>query len=183
MKNVFIVHGAFGSPEENWIPWLTSELQKQGYIVTAPKFPTPEGQNYDNWMGVAAPHLEAFNEETVLVGHSIGATFTLCILEELSIQIAKTILVSGFIGLLDNEDFDSINHTISNRDFDWDEIQENSSEFYILHGDNDPYVPVEKAMVLSAKLQTEPILIQNGGHLNADAGFTTFPKLLKVVTN
>ena len=181
MKNAFIIHGAYGKPEENWIPFVRDGLQESDYIVHAPQFPTPEEQNYDNWLSVITPHLDKFTEETVLVGHSIGATFALCILEKLEVTIAKTVLVSGFLGNLNNEQFDSINHTIAERDFAWSLIQANSRQFFVVHGDNDPYVPTEKASELSQHLSVPPIMIPNGGHLNADAGFTEFPLLLDLL--
>ena len=52
MANVFIIHGAYGSPDENWIPWLKKELDKPGCEVYAPKFPTPENHNLDSWSKV-----------------------------------------------------------------------------------------------------------------------------------
>lgn len=183
MKNIFIIHGAFGSPEENWIPWLQSELEGRGYSVTVPVFPTPEGQNYANWMRVIESYLSNFDEETVLLGHSIGATFALSILEKLEIKIKKTILVSGFLGSLDNKEFEAVNHTISEKDFLWGKINQSSKEFSIFHGDNDPYVPTNKATELGLLLDTEPIIIPEGGHLNEDAGFRKFPQLLKIITD
>ena len=29
MSNYLLVHGSFGSPFSNWIPWLRSELEKE----------------------------------------------------------------------------------------------------------------------------------------------------------
>ena len=49
MKNIFIIHGAYGNPEENWIPWLKTELERLGCNVSAPRFPTPENQSLENW--------------------------------------------------------------------------------------------------------------------------------------
>lgn len=44
MKNVLIIHGAYGNPKENWIPWLTAKLEAVRYKVDTPQFPTPENQ-------------------------------------------------------------------------------------------------------------------------------------------
>lgn len=177
MKNAFIIHGAYGKPDENWIPWLKQELEGNGYKVTVPAFPTPDGQNYDNWMQITEPHLTDFNEETILVGHSIGASFTLSVLEKLNIKIKKTVLASGFVGPLGLE-LDEINRTIAERVLDWDKVRANSSELVVLHGKEDPYVPDAKATELGKLLNTEPVFIPNGGHLNETAGFTEFPLLL-----
>jgi len=40
MANIFIIHGAYGNPDENWIPWLKTELEKLGNRVFVPKFPS-----------------------------------------------------------------------------------------------------------------------------------------------
>ena len=180
MKNAFIIHGAYGKPDENWIPWLKQELESNGYKVITPAFPTPAGQNYDNWMQIVEPHLTDFNEETVLIGHSIGASFTLSILEKLNVKIEKTILASGFVGPLGLE-LDEINMTIAEREYDWNKVRSNSVGFVILHGSEDPYVPDAKAAELGKLLDTEPVLIPNGGHLNEAAGFTEFPLLLSQI--
>ena len=39
MKKVVIIHGANGSPEENWFPWLKKELETKGIEVIIPQFP------------------------------------------------------------------------------------------------------------------------------------------------
>lgn len=179
MKNAFVIHGAFGNPKENWIPWLKAQLESREYAVSVPVFPTPEGQNYDNWMRTVEPYLKDFNEDTILVGHSIGATFTLCVLERLDVQIAKTLLVSGFLGSLENEEFDAVNRTIAERSFDWAAIKQHSKEFCIFHGSDDPYVPLTKAAELGQHLDVVPTVIPNGGHLNEAAGFREFPKALQ----
>jgi hypothetical protein len=41
MRNIFIIHGSYGYPEENWFPWLKKELSKLGHRVFVPKFPIP----------------------------------------------------------------------------------------------------------------------------------------------
>lgn len=181
MKNAFIIHGATGNPQENWIPWLKEELEHLGYKVHTPQFPTPDGQNYDNWISVIETYLKDFNEDTLLIGHSIGATFCLAILEKLDIRIAKTILVSGFVGKL-NISFDEINETIAERMYDWQKIKNNSHRFAIYHGTDDPYVPDDKAVELATKLSTKVVMVFMGGHLNLDAGFNTFPTLIREIT-
>ncbi len=30
MKNYFIIHGSFGSSQENWFPWLENKIIERG---------------------------------------------------------------------------------------------------------------------------------------------------------
>jgi predicted alpha/beta hydrolase family esterase len=181
MPNVFIIHGAYGSNQENWIPWLVDELTKEGVKVTAPNFPTPRDQSYDSWLNIILPYSDCFDAESILVGHSIGAAFALCVLEKIDVTIDKTILVSGFLGSLNNPDFDLINKSISGHQFNWSVIKANSRHFQIIHGIDDPYVPPIKSQELSTILGVPAIKIPNGGHLNEQAGFREFPILLDLV--
>lgn len=41
MKIAFIFHGTAGFPEEDWFPRLKGKLEKRGYQVFVPQFPTP----------------------------------------------------------------------------------------------------------------------------------------------
>lgn len=181
MKTALLVHGAFGDPEENWLPWLKQELEKFDYKVIIPTLPTPEEQNLESWMKIAEPYLAELDEESVIVGHSIGATFLLSVLEKLEKPIYAAVFVSGFLNDLGDEQFDSINRTFYQKEFDWDRIKRNAEKVAIFHGSDDPYVPTAQALALARRLETEPIIIPNGGHLNEAAGFTEFPELLEEV--
>jgi predicted alpha/beta hydrolase family esterase len=51
-------------------------------------------------------------------------------------------------------------------------------ETYKYNSDNDQYVPLQKGSELADNLGVELMVVKNGGHLNADSGFTEFPQLL-----
>jgi len=172
---VVIIHGAYGYPEENWFPWLRIELQKLGHDVVVPRFPTPEGQNLKSWMSIIKRY--QIDDNTILVGHSIGAAFILRILERNRAKAAY--LISGFLGALDNEDVDTINATFFEKPFDWDEIKSNCKKIVMFSSDNDPYVPVKKRDELAERLGIKPVIVKGAGHFNAKAGYTKFELLLK----
>ena len=181
MKTALIIHGAFGSPNENWIPWLKTELESQGYEVFTPVFPTPERQSLENWNAVLQDYLPKLNQASLLVGHSIGTVFALSVLEQLDEPVKSTVLVSGFLSDLGNKSFDSINTSFYSKDFNWEQIKLNGGNISVIHGNNDPYVPIEQAESLSSKLGVILEIIENGGHLNEGAGFKEFPQLLKLI--
>lgn len=177
MKNVFIIHGAYGYPGENWFPWLKKELEKEGYNVIVPTFPTPENQNLNNWLKVIGNYKKYFDQDTIVVGHSIGAGFLLNVIERLERPIRSAFLVSGWTGLL-NDSLDEINKTFIDKQFDWNKIKKNCQKFYVYNSDNDPYVPLKLGQDLAKNLEADLILVKNGGHIGSKAGFTEFPLLL-----
>jgi len=183
MKNAIIIHGTYGNPDENWFPWLKTELEKIGYKVYVPTFPTPENQNLKSWIGVIENYHIEFNKETIIIGHSVGASFILSILESLDSPIRAAFLVSGFLGLLGNEEFDNLNYTFTTKPLNWKKIQNNVGKIFIYHSNNDPYVPIEQARMLAKHLNVNPVIIENGGHFNKEAGYKEFPKLLLNIKN
>ncbi len=177
--NIFIFHGAYGNSEENWIPWLRNSLEKIGHNVFSPNFPTPENQSLENWSKVFEGYRKYLKEDSILIGHSIGVAFLLNILENIDFQIRASYLVSGFIELLDNPIFDSINKTFISKEFDFDKIKNHSKNFTIVHSDNDPYVSLEKSQNLAYKLGVQVNLIHGAGHFNIDSGYNRFDVLLE----
>src|SRR3989344_7038916 len=77
MVNVFIIHGSYGHPDENWFSWLKKELEKLGCKVFVPRFPTPEGQNLDSWMKVISGYDDLLDNNSIIVGHSMGCALIL----------------------------------------------------------------------------------------------------------
>ncbi|MBN1502756.1 serine hydrolase family protein [Candidatus Woesearchaeota archaeon] len=178
---VFIIHGAYGSPQENWIPWLKFELKKIKSEVIIPAFPTPEGQSLKNWMSVFERYLEELDEDTILIGHSIGATFVLRVLEKIKKQIKASFLVAGVLSYLNIEEFDNINRTFIEKEFNTKKIRQNCKKFYIINSDNDPYIPLDKAERLAQELNTKVIIVKNAGHFNIKAGYAKFEFLLEKI--
>ena len=182
---IFIIHGAYGSPQENWFPWLKDKLEEKGHTVFVPNFPTPENQSLSSWMKVFEDNFNSIDEDTIFVGHSLGPAFILSILEKLSIlkPIRACFFVAGFIGLLCNEEFDKINETFTKKEFDWEKIKKTCNNFYLFNSTNDPYVPLEKGEELAEKLNGELIKMDNAGHFNEDAGYNKFEEILKYIEN
>ena len=183
MLNILIIHGAYGYPGENWFPWLKKELKDLGYNVLVPRFPTPENQTLESWMRVFSDYRKYLNEDSIVIGHSLGPAFLLNVLENLDIKIRAAFFVSGFTGLLNNPEFDEINKSFTDKSFDWNKIKNNCRRFHVFHGDDDPYVPLEKAREFAKNLNTNLNVIRNGGHLNEKSGYLRFDLLLEEIKN
>jgi hypothetical protein len=176
MSNVFIFHGVGGQPEENWFPWLKRELEKLGHKVIVPQFPTPNGQTLENWLKVLENYKPDLNQDSILIGHSLGVSFVLNVIERQPVKAA--FLVGGFIGKIGHF-FDNQMKTFTQREFDWASIKQNCPKFHIYNSDNDPYIRVDKAEELSAKLATPVTYVKGAGHFNQVAGYLEFPLLLE----
>jgi predicted alpha/beta hydrolase family esterase len=184
MTNVFIIHGAYGNPDENWIPWLKGELEKLNYNVIVPKFPTPENQNLKNWLDVFSKYNndKFLNSDTIFIGHSIGVAFLLNVLESKKMKkIKSAYFIAGFTGKLNNPKFDIINESFANKIFDWNAMKSNCNRIFVYHSDNDPYVPLAKAEDLAKNLNVKVNLVKNAGHFGTKAGYTKFELLLEKI--
>ena len=172
-----IIHGAYGSPDDNWIPWLKLRLEEEGHEVIIPKFPTPKGQSLDSWMKILDTC--EIDEKTILIAHSIGCALILRKLETSARKIEAAFLVAGFVGKIADEKFDKLNSSFFETEFDWDMIKQNANHFFVYASDNDPYVNLEKEKSLAKHLAVEPQIIKGAGHFNTKAGYDTFFKLLE----
>ena len=110
MKKAFIIHGAYGNPNENWFPWLKKELESLDYKVISPTFPTPENQSLENWNKVFEEYKDQLDENTIMIGHSLGCPFILNVVQNTNTKIKAIYLVAGFHTQLDHP-IDEINKT------------------------------------------------------------------------
>jgi hypothetical protein len=182
-QSAFIIHGSYGNPDENWFPWLKTELEKIDIKTFVPKFPTPINQTLEEWMQVFKEYRENLNENSIIVGHSIGCAFLLSVLEKIDVRINASFLVSGFLGLLGNDFYDRISSTFTQKEFDWEKIKNNCSNFLIYNSDNDPYVPLEKGKEIAENLNAKLKVINRAGHFNEKSGYTKFELLLEDIKN
>ena len=181
-SNVFIFHGTEGYPEENWFPWLKGELEEKGCRVFVPQFPSPPliPAKISEWFEVLKNYEQYIDENTILIGHSLGGVFALRVLEKLEHPVKAVFLISAPIGVKPILNYDRDN-SFSGFDFDWEKIKSNSKSFTVFHSDNDPYVGLENGKELAKNLGGELSFVLKAGHFNTPAGYTKFPDLLKKV--
>lgn len=177
-----IIHGTGGSPDGNWFPWLSQELLQKNVQVLIPELPRPECQTLQTWLETFEGQVGALKNNDILIGHSIGAAFSLRLLERSTVIIKACFLVSGFIQPLGQPNFDPYNSSFLESDFNprvnFEKIKKHCPYFKVYLGDNDPYVPSAYSLSLAEHLACSFEIIQNGGHLNSEFGFKTFPPLL-----
>lgn len=176
MKKVFLIHGFEGSPNGGWRPWLMGELDKKDIYACALPMPSPENPICSEWIEEIRSNVERNdNDEIYLVGHSLGVP---AILQYLQIthfrNIKGIILVSGPAHKNDNRKIDSF----LEQPFDFKLILSKIKNCAVIHGDDDPLVPLSDAEELSKELKGKLFVVKNGGHLSSWHGAHTLQHAL-----
>lgn len=175
-KQALILHAWYEKPENNWYPWLKTELETRGYKVFIPDLPTmqtnlPDMQQQLNFIEKTV----TIDSETIVVGHSIGCLLAMRLAEKHT--FGKMFLVAGW-------DFNElsvehrlfwktpINHTM---------IKQHIKEIYVISSDNDPYTTAFAAEEMSKRLSGKFILIKGAGHFTEKDGITRIPEMLSLL--
>lgn len=132
MTKIFIIHGIRGNPTLHWFPWLKEELEKLDHEVIIPHFPAPPEHNLDSWMRIFEPYMKDMQPDTIFVGHSIGCSFILSILEKLETQIKASFFVAGFLKELTKQEHIESNRTFLEKEYNWEKIRQNCPTFHLL---------------------------------------------------
>lgn len=173
---ILILHAIGSHAGAHWEQWLHDELTAQGHTVLMPNLPAAEHPNRATWLSTVQTVVKNVpTNELVLVGHSLGVVTALDFIEHSPTDVKALVAVAGFgrdYGLELNSYF------MRERTIDFTKVRQRVEKSFVFYGDNDPYVPQEVLADLAAKLDVAPIVIHNGGHLNTDAGYTSFPELL-----
>ncbi|MCL4363776.1 alpha/beta hydrolase [Patescibacteria group bacterium] len=192
-----VIHGAFGNPEEHWLPKLKEKLESFGQVVEAPKFPVEDWdritalgpkvivkkQELKNWLSTFKKTYDKFKkgEGLCFIGHSLGAVFILHAVEKFNIQLDSAIFVSPFMDKLNNKwQFDVVNKSFYKTDFDFEKLKKLIPISYVLYSDNDPYVAKSHATLFAKSLDSSFIYIKQAGHLNNPQQLSEFPLVLEL---
>ena len=181
MNNYFIIHGSYGNPYKNWIPWLKKKLSKRKLDCIVPDFPTPYKQDYESWSKILKSYLDIgyITESTTFITHSLGGIFIVKFLLENKIKVKKIITIAGFNNLEFDDDMNLYKSFYSNGNLS--DIKFYSLERISFYSDNDPYVPQSDAEKFADSILSEKILVRKAGHFNEKYGYTEFTELLKYI--
>lgn len=155
-------------------------LEANGYEVFVPQFPTPPvvPAVLSEWFDVLKNYESEINEDTIILGHSLGGKFLLRLLEKLDRPINIAAFIGTPIGIppIANNERDN---AFTDNDFNWGVIRTKAKHFIVFQSDNDPYVGLENGVQLTKNLGVELSFVPNAGHFNRKAGYLQFPELLE----
>jgi leucyl-tRNA synthetase len=150
-KNNYVIFPGYSSDEtENFYPWLMEELSADGSdaqtIVYKSVSENAEPEIIDDLTGRVS-----LDENTVLVGHSLGGVMAMKLLEKSEVKIAKLVLAASFANPKFKDKARAFEDKLS-WDFDFEKIKQNVREIVVLSDTNDHIVPEDSAVELSEKL-------------------------------
>lgn len=192
-----LFHGAFGSPEGNWLPELRDKLKLFGQDVIAPEFPVenwetvtnngPTGevknQTLENWFKVFDKVAEKFKpkEELCFVGHSLGPLFILHCVEKYNLKLDSAIFISPFLRKLNRQwQIDLVNKSFYKTEFNFAKLRRLIPVSYVLYSDNDPYVDKSQSIGFGNMLKSSMMFVKQAGHMNTEVNLNEFPLVLEL---
>ena len=180
-KKIIILYGYAGNEETHWQTWLAHKCQSLGYDVCYPQFPNPDNPELSAWIEHLDLILPVLDENSIIVGHSLGCAVAFRLLEKVSVKkIKKLILVAPTNwSALKNTELKFLKPFYEN--FDFERVRTKTANIEIYIADDDPYIDSAEALDWQKQLQAKTFVIKNGGHLNVASGFTSFPEVLNSI--
>ena len=83
MKKIILIHCWGGKPNYCWYPKAKEELEKEGFQITIPQMPNSDYPEYSEWLKTIQKVAGEVDENTYLIGHSLGCITILRYLEGL----------------------------------------------------------------------------------------------------
>ena len=187
MKRVFIIHGWEGYPGNNWAPWLKKNLEKKGFKVFTPAMLGTEKPVKSIWLKTIQDLIPDPDEDTYLVGHSMGCQAIQRYLENLSQgqKIGGAVFVAGWINdpMWDGR---SEEETKVIRDWfdtpkDYKKIKNHCKQFVSIFSTNDPFISKENWNEAEKELGAKVIILENKSHFDDDAGIKELPEAFEAI--
>ncbi|MDP3727448.1 MAG: alpha/beta hydrolase [bacterium] len=186
-KRAFIIHGWDGSPEEGWFPWLKGELETRGFSVIIPAMPDPRHPVIEAWVSHIHSAVGTPDEQTFLIGHSIGAQAVIRYLQELEAdqKIGGAIFVAGWVTLTpaayEQEGDEKTAQPWLETPINWEKVKSHAAHVTAICSDDDPFVPRADAEVFREQIGAEVIIEQGKGHFGGDDGITELPSVRNAI--
>lgn len=166
-KRVIIVHGWSGSPDDNWLPWLKSELEKLGYEVSTPRMPDADNPSIKEWVRTLSKIVGAPDKNTYFIGHSIGCQTILRYLETIHQPVGGALFVAGWFNLenLESGEEEKIAGPWITSPIHIPYIQKVLPKSILIISDNDDYGAFEENKEKFSQFVSHTVVLPNAGHI------------------
>lgn len=185
MNRVILIHGWGGSSENPWFNWLKKKLESMNFKVIIPDMPNTMKPTINSWTAKLAEVVGNVDEDTYLIGESIGTQTIMRYLEKIRGKIGGCILVVPWFHLTD-ETWDDKGYTREiakpwlETPINFEKVKQHCSKFVAIFSDDDPYVPLSDSEIFKEKLGAKIIIEKGKGHYQVDEAPTVLKELLEM---
>ena len=186
MKKAIIIHCWGGTPDYCWYPDTQRTLEKAGFTVTIPVMPRTDHPLYAEWLAAAQAAIGVPDEDTYLIGHSLGCITILHYLQSMTAdkKIGGAVFVAGFAQPL-GSNYSEISSFFDMQIQPAKVTQHLKYPLVAIHSDNDPHVPLEHGAVFErdfgAQLIIRPGMKHFSGARNNPESCTQVPDVAEAI--
>lgn len=182
MKNILLVHGYNGIREV--FHYFNKELSQKGYNVIMPEFPTRENITIEGYFEVFEKYEEYFNEDLIVVAHSIGNPMFIKYLTQSNLKAQAFIGMAGFgkaFVSVGREDLTKVLEPITLTENEKENFKNLVEKRFAVYSNNDHIVPYEILEEFPKLIDAEPIFIEGVGHMGSKSGITELPQVIELI--
>lgn len=182
MKSVLLVHGFNGIPKI--FEYFKEELEKLKFNVILPEFPVREQITIEGYFEIFEKYKNLFNEDLIVVAHSIGNPMFIKYISKYGLQVGKYISLAGFSKDYYNEGKDVLNEKVKLTILSEKEKQDTKQlviDRYSIYSNDDHIVPFELLKDFCRDIDSKPILIENIGHMGKKSGLEELPEVIEII--
>lgn len=184
MKNVLLIHGFNGIPKI--FQYFKEELEKSDYNVIMPEFPVREEITVEGYFEILDKYKEIFNENLIVVAHSIGNPMFIKYISKNGLKVGKYISLAGFSKDFFNEGKDVLNEKVKLTiltDKELNDAKTMINEKYSIYSDSDHLVPFELLEQYCKDINSVAIPMKDIGHMGKKSGLEKLPKVIELIEN
>ena len=160
-----------------WYSWARDEFQKLGFPVRAENMPDPEIAHMDIWLPHIKNELQA-DENTIIIGHSLGAVAAMRYLEHN--KLLGAVLIGACYTDLGLESEKEAGYYTD--PWQWESIKANTKWLIQFASTDDPYVMIDEARYIHKQTNSEYYEFTDRGHFGDELKPTReFPELVEAV--
>lgn len=182
MQNILLIHGFNGIPKI--FQYFKEELEKLDYNVIMPGFPVREEITVEGYFEILDKYKEFFNENLIVVAHSIGNPMFVKYISKYGLEVGKYISLAGFSKDFFNEGKDVLNEKVKLTiltDEELNNAKKLIKEKYSIYSDSDHLVPFELLEQYCRDINSIAIPMKDIGHMGKKSGLEKLPKVLELV--
>ncbi len=183
---VLLLHGTNGNGKNNWFPWLSEKLSALGYKVISPDMNDQGTPDLNKRLKVLEKYKDEINENSLVIGYSLGAPTALQFLMKFNKKIRHLFLVAPTHPDMDWEWYRD-NHAdspaeaiqkVSQASLDWEKIRDLVAGTTALFSDNDEHIPLSVKDLYERDMQANTVVLKNKGHFGTSSGLKELPELM-----